>query len=199
MALATKGYTENTPKNYLIDAATVYKNVTYAEVGGFTGTLVGATSGGVTATIEQNYRHPEVDGTAHVQGMVKGNTVLESAKATVVAPLKELTAENIRMGLNAGLRDALAAEAPTGYKVIETKREVEATDYLTNLAIVGKMAGTDNPIILIIDNPLCTGGVEIGTEDNGEAIVELTFEAHATDAQLLADTFPWRILFPAIA
>ncbi len=199
MPLATKGYTENTPKYYLIDAATVYKDVTYTEVGGFTGTLVGATSGGVNVKIEQNYRHPEVDGTAHVQGMVKGNTVLESAKATAVIPLKEITAENIRMGLNAAMRDALAAEAPTGYKVIETKREVEATDYLTNLAIVGRMAGTNNPIIVILDNPLCTGGVEIGTEDTGEAIVELTHEAHATAAQLAADTFPWRILFPAIA
>lgn len=199
MALATKGYTENTPKYYLIDAATVYKNVTYAEVGGFTGTLVGATSGGVTVMIEQNYRHPEVDGTAHVQGMVKGNTYLESAKASAVAPLKELTAENLRNGLNGSLRDALAAEAPTGYKVVETKREVETTDYLTNLAIVGKMAGSDNPIIVILDNPLCIGGVEIGTEDNGEAIVELTYEANATAAQLAADTFPWRILFPAIA
>lgn len=198
MALKTKGYTENTAKNYLIDSATVYKNVTYTALDGFAGTLVGATQGGVTATIEQNYRYPEVDGTGHVQGKVKGNAILESAMAQIVVNLKELTAENLRGGLNGTMVDALATEAPTGYKKITTKRFVESADYLTNLAIVGRLAGATTPVIFIIDNPLCTGGIEIATEDNGESVIELTYAAHATVAQLDADEFPWRILFPAV-
>ena len=199
MALKKTGYTETTAKNYLIDSATVYKNVTYAEVGGFAGTLVGATQGGVSVTIEENYRYPEVDGTAHLQGKVKGNAILESAMAQVVINLKEITAEALKSGLNGSMVDALATEAPTGYKKITTKRYVEASDYLTNMAVVGKLSGTTEPVIFMIDNPLCTGGVEIGTEDNGETVVELTYDAHATQAQLDADEFPWRILFPAIA
>lgn len=199
MALAKTGYTENTPKNYVINAASVYANVTYTTEGGFVGTLIGATQGGVTLTIEQNYRNPEVDGTSHVQGNVVGNKVLESAKAIAVLNLKEITAENLKKGLNGKLTDAGASVAPAGYKVIETKRKVEASDYLDNICVVGTLSGTDNPIIAILDKAFCTGGIELATEDNGEAVIELTYEAHATAAQLASDTFPWRILFPAVA
>ena len=80
MALAKTGYTSTTSKNYVIDAATVYTNVTYVEATGFAGTLHGATSGGVTVTIEQSYRDIEVDGTSHMK--VKGNKVMESATAS---------------------------------------------------------------------------------------------------------------------
>ena len=198
MALATKGYTENTPKHYLIDSATVFKNVTYTTLDGFAGTLIGATEGGVTFTIEQNYRAPEVDGTAHLQGLVKGNVVLESAKAQVVINLKELTAENLRGSLNGTMIDALSTEAPTGYKKITTKRAVASGDYLTNIAVVGRLGGTTEPVIVIIDNPLNTNGVEVETQDNAEAVIELTYVAHATAAQVAADEFPWRILFPAV-
>lgn len=198
MALATKGYTENTPKHYLIDSATVFKNVTYTALDGFAGTLIGATEGGVTVTIEQNYRAPEVDGTAHLQGLVKGNIVLESAKAQVVINLKELTAENLRGSLNGTMVDALSTEAPVGYKKITTKRAVASGDYLTNIAVVGTLAGSAEPVIFIIDNPLNTNGVEVETQDNGEAVIELTYVAHATAAQVAADEFPWRILFPAV-
>ena len=89
MALnSNTGYTATTPKHYLINAAVIYKDVTYATVGGFTGTLIGATEGGVTVTIEENYRNPEVDGTGHLQGKIIGNAILESATARVVSNLK---------------------------------------------------------------------------------------------------------------
>ena len=198
MPVATKGYTENTPKNYLIDSATVFKNVTYAVGPGFTGTLIGATQGGVVVTIEQNYRNPEVDGTTHLQGKVKGNVILESATAQVTIKLKELTAENLRGSLNGTMVDALSTEAPTGYKKITTKRVVASGDYLTNIAVVGTLAGSAEPVIFIIDNPLNTNTTEVATEDNGEAVLELIYVAHATAAQAIADEFPWHILFPAV-
>lgn len=195
MALKKTGYTETTSKQYLINAATVYTGVTYAELTGFAGTLHGATSGGVTLTIEQAYRDIEVDGTAHMK--VKGNKVLESATAYVTANLKEITAESIRQSLNGAMADA--TDAPTGYKEITTKRYIEDADYIVNMAVVGTLSGTDEPVIAILDNVISTGGLEIATEDNGEAIIEQTFEAHATVEQLQADKFPWRILFPTVA
>ena len=197
MALKKTGYTSTTAKNYVINAATVYTGVTYAEAGGFTGTLHGATSGGVTVTIEQTYRDVEVDGTSHMK--VVGNKVLEAATATATANMKEITAEIIRQSLNGTLATAEATDAPTGYKVITTKRQVEDTDYIDNMAIVGTLSGTDKPVIIILDNVLCTSGLELATEDNGEAIIEQTYEAHATVEQLDADEYPWRILFPTIA
>ena len=197
MALKKTGYTSTTSKSYIVNAATVYTGVTYTEVGGFTGTLHGATSGGVTVTIEQTYRDVEVDGTSHMK--VVGNKVLEAATATATANMKEITAEIIRQSLNGTLATAEATDAPTGYKVITTKRQVEDTDYIDNMAIVGTLSGTDKPVIIILDNVLCTSGLELATEDNGEAIIEQTYEAHATVEQLDADEYPWRILFPTIA
>ena len=68
-----------------------------------------------------------------------------------------------------------------------------------HIAGVGTLSGTNEPVIAILDNVLCTGGLELATEDNGEAIIEQTYEAHATVEQLDADEFPWRIFFPTIA
>lgn len=197
MALKKTGYSNTTAKNYLINAATIYTGVKYDDVAGeFTGTLHGATSGGVTLTVEQSYRDIEIDGTSHMK--VKGNKVLESATATVTANMKELTAENIRKSLNGTIREAGVGEAPVGYQVIETKRYLEDGDYIENMAIVGTLSGTDKPVIAILDNAISTGGLELGTEDNNEAVVEQTYEAHATVEQLDADQYPWRILFPTV-
>ena len=197
MALKKTGYTSTTAKNYVINAATVYTGVTYDELTGFTGTLHGATSGGVTLTIEQNYRDIEIDGTSHMK--VKGNKVMESATAMVVTNIKEITAETIRKSLNGKLETADEADAPTGYKVITTKRYIEDADYTNNMAVVGTLSGTNEPVIAILDNVLCTSGLELGTEDNNEAVIEQTYEAHASVEQLQADEFPWRILYPTVA
>ncbi|MDY7044430.1 hypothetical protein RVS70_09455 [Virgibacillus sp. M23] len=192
--LRKTGYTNKTSERYIINAATIYTGVAYVPGEGFTGDLHGATSGGVTLTIEQEYRDVEVDGTGHVK--VKGNKVLESATATATANMKEITAETIRRSLNGSIEDAKPEEAPEGYKIIKSKRYLEDSDYLENIAVVGRLTGTDKPVIAILDNALCTSGLELGTEDNGEAVIEQVYEAHATDDQLNADEMPWRIYFP---
>ncbi|MBN6206302.1 hypothetical protein JYK21_07545 [Ralstonia pickettii] len=193
--LRKTGYTKKTSERYIINAATVYTGVTFKD-GAFTGDLHGATSGGVTLTIEQEYRDIEVDGTGHVK--VKGNKVLESANATITANMKEITAETIRRSLNGSIEEASADEAPEGYKVIKSKRYLEDSDYLENIAIAGRLSGTNQPVIAILDNALCTSGLELGTEDNSETVIEQTYEAHADEEQLNADEMPWRIYYPEI-
>jgi hypothetical protein len=193
MGLLKTGYTTTTSKNYIIDAAVVYCNVTYDELTGFTGTLLGATSGGVTFKDERTYRDIEVDGASHVK--VKGNKVLESANGTVVARVKELTADNIGKAIHSTPRAAEATEAPEGYQVIEPKVTIDDSDYLENIAFYGqKSDGGD--ILIILDNALAVGGIEISTEDNNEAVIEMTFEAHATPDQVTAGVLPWRIIMP---
>lgn len=193
--LKKTGYTNKTSEHYVINAATVYTGVKF-EDGGFTGDLHGATSGGVTLTIEQEYRDIEVDGVMHVK--VKGNKVLESANATITTNMKEITAETIRRALNGSITDASDKEAPEGYKVIKSKRYLEDSDYLENIAIAGRLSGTNQPVVAILDNALCTSGLEMGTEDNNEAVIEQVYEAHATEEQLNSDEMPWRIYYPEI-
>lgn len=195
MALAKTGFTANTPENFVIDAATVFKDVSFTG-GEFTGTPLGATSGGVTVKIEQSYRKPEVDGTYWTE--VKGLKVLESAVCTVTANLKEITAETLRRALNGTMADA-GAEAPTGYKKITSKRYVEDADYTSTIAFVGIHSGTKKPIIFVLDNGLVTSALEIGTEDNNEAVIEQEITAHASYEQLAADEFPWTIYYPGTA
>lgn len=190
MSLQKTGYTDKSAKSYILNAAVAYKGVTF-EGGDFSGELIGATAGGVNIAIEQTYRDIEVDGTSHMK--VKGNKVLESANATIVAKLKELTAENLRLALNGSMKDAEETEALAGFKVIETKRYVEDADYIENVAFVGQRAEDGKVVVAIIDNALVTTGLTIETEDNNEAVVEVTFEAHADYDQLTADKFPWRI------
>lgn len=189
------GFSEKTSENYIINAGTIYTNLTYDETLGFQGELHGATSGGVTVTIEQEYRTIEVDGAGHVA--LKGNKALESAMASITSNMKEITAETIRRSLNGQTTEA-TTEAPAGYKIVESKRYLEDTDYLDNIAVVGTLSGTNEPVIVILDNALCTSGFNVEMVDNDEAVVEQTYEAHASHAQLVADEFPWRVLFPTV-
>lgn len=197
MGLPKTGYTKTSTENFIIDAATIFTDFEYSADGGFSGTPLGATSGGVTVNIEQSYRKPEVDGT-YIMDVV-GLEFMESAKATVTANLKELTAENLRRSLNGTIGEADAAEAPTGYKVVKTKRYVEEADYIPSIAVVGIHNGTKQPVIFQLDNGLVTSPLELATEDNNEATVEQTITAHASFEQLAKDEFPWKIYFPSVA
>ena len=201
-AVKRTGYTASTPKHYLINAGAIYKNLAWNPAGGkdskgeWEGELFGATSGGNKVTIEQNYRTVEIDG---VFVPAVGQKLLESQTAKLETNVKELTAENIRLSINGKIENADGTTAPTGYKVISGKSKLENTDYIENLGIVGTMSGTNDPIIVIIDNALCTSGLDFETKDNEEAVISMTFEAHAGEDQVEDLSLPCRIYFPNIA
>ncbi|WP_421432749.1 hypothetical protein [Streptococcus suis] len=201
-AVKRTGYTASTPKHYLINAGAIYKNLAWNPTGGkdskgqWEGELLGATSGGNKVTIEQNYRVVEVDG---VFTAAVGQKVLESQTAKLETNVKEITAENIRLAINGEITEADGTDAPTGYKVISGKAKLENDDYIANLGIVGTMSGTNDPIIVIIDNALCTSGLDFETKDNEEAVISMTFEAHASEGQVEDLSLPCRIYFPSIA
>lgn len=201
-AVKRTGYTASTPKHYLINAGAVYKNLAWNPTGGKSGTgqwegeLLGATAGGNKVTIERNYRTVEIDG---VFVPAVGQKLLESQSAKIEVNVKELTAENICLSINGAITDPDGTEAPSGYKVISGKSKLENSDYIQNLGIVGTMSGTDDPIIVIIDNALCTSGLDFETKDNDEAVVSMTFEAHAGEGQVEDLSLPCRIYFPNIA
>ena len=200
-AVKRTGYTASTPKHYLINAGAIYKNLAWNPTGGkdskgqWEGELLGATSGGNKVTIEQNYRTVEIDG---VFVPAVGQKLLESQTAKLETNVKEITAENIRLAINGEIKEADGTTAPTGYKVISGKSKLENKDYIENLGIVGTMSGTNDPIIVIIDNALCTSGLDFETKDNEEAVISMTFEAHASEDQVEDLSLPCRIYFPNI-
>ena len=201
-AVKRTGYTANTPKHYLINAGAIYKNLAWNPKGGkdskgqWEGELLGATAGGNKVTVEVNYRVVDIDG---VFTPAVGQKILESQTAKIETNVKVLTAENIRMAINGEIKEADGTNAPTGYKVISGKSKLENTDYIENLGIVGTMSGTNDPIIVIIDNALCTSGLDFETKDNDEAVISMTFEAHADEDKVDDLSLPCRIYFPSIA
>ncbi|ACI00371.1 gp11 [Listeria phage P40] len=197
MALQKTGFTQDTSQKYVLDSAILYKNFVYnPETQEFEGDLVGATDGGVEANIEMKYRDINVDGLYWTA--VQGNKALSSGDATVKTSLKEVDAETLRLGLNGTTVSAPTDVAPAGYSLVTGKRYVENADYIPNLAFIGKVSGSLDPIILILDNCLVTTGLPLKTKDDAEMAVEMTFQAHADYDTLIKDEFPWRILYPEI-
>ena len=198
MALQTTGYTESTPQHYWVDAGAVYKNLKWDKSAKeWKGTLLGATSDGNKVSIEQEYRKIEIDG-VFVEAV--GQKVLKGSKASMEINVKEITAENIRMAINGAIRkiEEDTEEAPQGYTVVEGKGKLEDKDYLENIALVGTMSGSEQPIIVILDNALCTSGLDTETKDDDEAVLKMKFEAHASAKQVADRKVPARIYFPPI-
>ena len=196
MALPKVGFTPTSPDSFIIDAGVIVKNFKYdSATTSFSGTPLGATSGGVKVSIDMQYRDMDVDG-AYLTPVV-GLKALKNAAASIEAKLKELSAETMRIALNGTVREATTTEAPTGYKVVEAKRTVEEGDYITGVAVYGYERSTGKEIIFVIDNGLVTSKFELDMQDQKEATVDLTIDANATPEQLLAGKLPFRIFYPS--
>ncbi|OPZ78848.1 MAG: hypothetical protein BWY79_00651 [Actinobacteria bacterium ADurb.Bin444] len=108
MAVATHGVTTDTANRLLKEAGVVY--IGFYDVDS-PGTLLGATQGGNTFTVDRKLRDIRPDG---ARGPVKGCRRLEEIIATLEVNLLEVTAEN--------LRNALAGSA---YSAGTTKKTAE--------------------------------------------------------------------------
>ncbi len=194
--LQKTGYTKSTPLHYLVDAGAIYKNLEYdSSTKTWKGELLGATHDGNKITIEQEYRKIEIDG-VFVDAV--GQKVLQSSVGKLEVNVKEITVENLRLAINGTVRSAEENEAPEGYKVIEGKGKLENNDYIKNLGLVGTITGSDQPIIVILDNALCVSGLEGETKDDDEMVITMEFQAHADADQVADRKLPARIYFPPI-
>lgn len=192
MAKAGKnGVTTDTPKRIVFGAGTYHKGLKYENEGwNFEETIIGATSGGGTFKIEPVLTDIEIDGVyVPVKGVSKVKT---GEKATMEINPIELTKDLIKAA-------AIAEEGTstdTAYDVIESKSNIEAGDYWENIAFVGKTISGQN-IIAIMENALCTSGLETGGEDKKGKGGKYTFECHADladDGDY--DKLPWHIYYP---
>lgn len=186
------GITEETAKHFIINAGAIYSDLTYSE-DGWEGELLGATSGGNEVAITMEFREIEIDGAF---SKYVGQKVLLASDATLTANVKEITANVIKMSILGVSEPGNGTTAPAEYMVISGKGKVEPTDYLTNIALVGEISGTNEPIIVILDNALCTSGLNFSMADDDEAVVSMVFEAHADANQIEDRKLPARIYMP---
>lgn len=181
------GITTETVKRFIVDAGAVYFN--YGIIG--SERKIGATRGGNSFVIEQDIKVIEMDG---AKGPVKGARRVIESRAAITANLIEMTADNFKKAIAGSDSAAFPDAAAKTHDGIRRNREILNTDYIENVALVGNISGTNTPIILIIENALADGNLELSTEDKEEAGLEIQYTGHYDPAEL--DNEPWEIRFP---
>lgn len=164
------GITEQTPKNMLLNAAVLYRNLTY-EDGKWYGDLLGATSGGVKIVITPDIQQIEVDGATVA---VRGLEQKWGESAYIEASLIELTPETIKESIVGTQSQSLIP----GYSLYETKALLEDSDYVDNIAAIGTLSDGRETIV-IMENMLCTSGLEADTKNKDKAVLKCKFTCHA--------------------
>lgn len=172
MSKKITGYTETTPKSLTTGAAVIYKNFDLATdtVETAAAKVISATSGGVSVGIEIDSWYREIDGLPENS---KGMFEVEGYKPTVTATLAEVNSADV-LASALGAAAVSDAESPTGYKLVQPKHSVEASDYLQNITAITQTKQGE-PLIIQIINPLSTEGFEIGTEHKAGGGMEVTF------------------------
>lgn len=187
--LKSSGITEKTPQNIVLGAGTIHKGLKCTDgIWNFAESLIGATSGGTKISIVPEFKDIEVDG-ALVK--VKGLAVKIGETATMETNMVELSADWIKTAI-VGQDGTSTIE---GYNVIESKRQLEDGDYITDFGYIGhKMDGT--PIIIIFDYALCTSGFSAEGKNKENGIFPATFECYA-ELSPEADILPYHIYTPS--
>lgn len=150
--------------------------------------VLGATSGGNKCSILSEFMDIEVDGaTVKVKGLT--HKVGEAGK--LETNLAQHTIESFKRSIVGKEVDSLIK----GFKQIVTKSLLELSDYLENIAYVGSMSdGTD--VIIIMENVLCTSGLELEGKNKEASVVAATFECSADFESGVFDTLPIHIFYP---
>lgn len=150
--------------------------------------VLGATNGGNKLSIVPEITSIEVDG-AVVE--IKGLTQKTGESATLEINLAQQTIESIKRAIVGQEVESLIK----GYAQIQTKSLIELSDYLDNIAYVGTMTdGTE--IIAILENAICSSGLEIEGKNKETAVVKTTFKSTADFASGVYDTLPVYIFYP---
>lgn len=180
------GIRKETVDYFLVDAGAVYVNLGLEDE-----RLLGATRGGNSFAIEQEIYEPEIDGSP---GPLKGTRRIIEVRPRLTANLIEVTRENILLALAGADSTPVPDETAATHDSITRTRNIIGADYIKNIALVGTISGSDEPIIIIVKNALNTENFEMGTEDREEGVLELALTGHFDPANMTEE--PWEIRFP---
>lgn len=191
--LKKSGITESTPKSLLLGAGTIYKNLHWDETKNiWQGDIFGATSGGNSFKLTPNIVTVEVDG-AVVD--TKGLTQKQGETAELTINLVEVSPASLRLAM---IGEEIESDA-NGFTKLATKSVIEDSDYIDNIAFVGFLAD-DTPIIIIMENALCTSGLELSGKNKEATVIPATFKPYAAfDADTSQDRLPVYVYYPTPA
>lgn len=188
MKTGINGVSANTPKNILFGAGTIHKGLKYeGDKWNFDASIIGATSGGSKLSIVPEITKVEADG---VYVSAKGLNKKTGETATMEVNLLELSKDVIA----AATLGKAGTSTDTKYDLIESKADIVEGDYWENIAYVGATLDGE-PIIAILDNALCTSGLEPESKNKEGTVGKFTFECYAELSGDL-ETLPWHIYYP---
>ena len=191
MMIGKHAVTANTPGNILLGAGTYHKGLKWDSSGKtWTGTVLGATSGGGKISISGELMDLEVDG---MLVKTKGMTVKQGGTASAEVSFAELSTEIMKMGtlFEEGESDA------EGFTMLKDKARITEGDYIDNFGFVGITADGSKQIVVIFESALCTNGLELEGKNKEQSVVKLTLEAVAENTGSL-DTLPVKIYYPEV-
>ena len=186
--LKKHGITKSTPSNIPLGAGTWFKGLEYSG-SAWTGTVLGATSGGSSITITPELFEIPVDG-ALVS--VKGLTVQNGGLAEAEINFAEVTGDIIQMTT---LFEKKGSTTAAGFDEYTGKSTIAEGDYIPNLGFVGRTADGTKEIIVIMHNALCTSGFSIEPVNKENAVLTATFKAHQ-DIEGDLEAIPVTIYYP---
>lgn len=186
--MANTGFTASTASHLLLDAGAFYKN--YDILTGI-GTLLGATKGGGEFAAIPSIRQIEVDG---VKGRAKGLNTIDSWEVSIKTNMLEITTALLATALTTGSVDTVSNLT---YDIVTASNTIALSNYIDNVAWIGRLSGSNNPVVVIIYNALTTDGVSLKTADKAEGVLAITFMGHYDSNDL--DTVPFKIYYPKIA
>lgn len=182
------GVTSNTPENIPFGPGTIHKGLKYTSSSwNFAESIVGATSGGSKFSVVPEVTPVEVDG---VTVRMKGLDKKTGEKATMEINFIELKKEIIQ----AATLGKIGTSEDATFDLIESKGDIEEGDYWENVAYVGVNLKNNKKCIVIMDNAICTSGIEMEGKKKEATIGKYTFECSA-DLGSDGNTLPWHIYY----
>ena len=187
---SVSGVSATTPANIMLGAGTLYKNLVYSKDSNkWTGTILGATSGGNKLSIKPEITDIEVDG---VLVEAKGLKQKTGETAQIETNMVEITKDFLKSTVIG--KDGTSEDSR--FDVIESKALIEDSDYIENFAFVGFKAD-GSPILVIFDYAICTDGLETDNKNKEAAVVPATFKCVANLVEGgNTNTLPYHIYVP---
>ena len=162
----------------------------YEKTGGwnFNSSIIGATSGGSKLSIVPEIANIDIDGA--LVKIKEISDVKTGGTATLEINFAELGTDILKTAVLGA--DGTSSDAE--YDLVEDKPLIQSGDYFDNVAFVGKTLD-GKKIIAVLDNALCTSGMELEGKNKEAGTIALTFECYA-DIDSGLDVLPWHIYYP---
>lgn len=194
------GVTSGTAQHLQLDAGAFFKNYDIASDTYSTAVaankLIGATAGGGSFAAVPAIRRIEVDG---LKGATKGYESLDEWQVTMTANIKEITVDSLALALATASTQAVKSPSTVtanNYTKITAANEIADSNYIDNITWVGRLSGSQLPVIIVIKNALCTNGLTLTVADKSEGVIPATLTGHYDQSTL--DVPPFDIYYPDI-